>query len=293
MSKRTSALLHFCLIGLLAGPGCGPSGDSPAKADDEAEQSAVADPDDAAEEDDGDDGGTQEQGPTRKDWDPALGTATIGGQVKFSGKPPLRKPLDMAEDAQCGKLHGEKLPREQAVIVSTSGSLKNVFVWVAEGLEGWKFPVPRTPAVLKQQGCRFVPHVMGLRVDQQLKISNQDPVTHNVHAFARKNRNFNFSQSKGGTRRKVFDEAEVGLRLQCDIHSWMGSYLGVVAHPYFAVTGEDGAFKLAGLPPGSYTVKAWHERLGTQSFEVTVGDREGKALNFSFAADADEDEDSR
>ena len=163
------------------------------------------------------------------------------------------------------------------------GRLKNVFVWVKKGLEGWKFPVPSESVSLEQKGCRFVPHVLGVQAKQNILIRNGDPLHHNLHSYCKRNRSFNFSQPPAGAEdTKSFRAPEVMVSLKCDMHGWMSAYIGVLAHPFFAVTGDDGSFALSNLPPGEYTVEAWHEEYGTKTATATLGDKESATLEFSF-----------
>ena len=217
-----------------------------------------------------------------KDWTPALGTASIAGIVKFSGKVPRRRPVDMGAAAQCSAQHSEAI-LDESVIVSSDGRLKNVFVWVKKGLEGWKFPVPSESVSLEQKGCRFAPHVLGVQAKQKVLIRNRDPLLHNLHSYCKRNRSFNFGQPNAGVEDTTsFRNPEVMVSVKCDVHGWMNSYIGVLAHPFFAVTGDDGSFTLSNLPPGKYTVEAWHEVYGTKTVIVTLGDKESKKLELSF-----------
>ncbi|NOT29092.1 MAG: hypothetical protein HOP15_01450 [Planctomycetes bacterium] len=195
---------------------------------------------------------------------------SVKGKALFQGEAPRRRKVDMGSDPACHALHAEDA-RDESVIVGEKGELANVFVWVSKGLEGKEFALPTTPAELDQKGCTYVPHVLGMRVGQKLVIKNADPVTHNVHSFAKKNKAFNQSQQGGGkSLEQVFDKEEVLMQVKCDIHGWMSTYVGVVAHPYFAVTKADGAFEIPGLAPGEYTLSAKHEVFGTQKTAITV-----------------------
>lgn len=219
----------------------------------------------------------------------ALVTASPGevggvkGKTLFQGEAPRRRKVDMGSDPACHALHAEAA-REESVIVGEKGELANVFVWVSKGLEGKEFALPTTPAELDQKGCTYVPHVLGMRVGQKLVIKNTDPVTHNVHSFAKKNKAFNQSQQGGGkSLEQVFDKEEVLMQVKCDIHGWMSTYVGVVAHPYFAVTSADGTFEIPGLPPGEYTLSAKHEVFGTQKTAITVKAEGVVETAFTFA----------
>lgn len=220
--------------------------------------------------------------PAGKPWDAALGTATVAGVVKFEGEAPQRRPIDLIVKKECAVLHKEPL-LEESLILNEDGALQNTFVWVKKGLEVWKFSTPTEVVVLDQKGCAFHPHVLGVQTNQKILIRNSDPFAHNVHAFPSRNTGFNFSQIKAGTEDiKSFPRQDVMVQMKCDIHSWMNNQIGVVDHPYFAVTAEDGSFELPNLPSGEYTIEAVHEVLGTQETTIVVADKERKTVEFSF-----------
>ncbi len=225
-------------------------------------------------------------GQDAKPWDAGLGTATITGTVKFAGKKPRSRPIDMAgADAKCAELHGGKRLKPETVVVNDNGTLRNVFVWVKSGVEGWSLPMPEGDALLDQKGCWYQPHVQGMRKGQTLSIKTSDPTAHNVHGYAKVNRSFNRSQPAGAdnvTIRMRRDEASPPMKVKCDIHPWMNAYVGVVDHPYFAVTGPDGSFELPKLAPGTYTIEAWHEKYGVMEQAITIGDNETKSLEFAY-----------
>lgn len=217
-------------------------------------------------------------------WSPEKGAATVSGRVAFDGTPPTRKPVDMSREAACHAHHGGKF-LDESVLVGPDGGVGNVFVWVKKGLDGWTFAAPAAEVTLDQKNCAYVPHVVGVQVGQPLRIKNGDGFMHNVHAFPKKNEDFNFSQAGGSDKSVTFRRAEVPLPLKCDVHGWMGSYACVVDHPFFAVTGADGRFTLPKLPPGTYTLAAWHEVYGQKDLSVTVSGTETKSVEFTFAED--------
>jgi plastocyanin len=227
-------------------------------------------------------GGTQEgpaaePAPVVNPVDPAT-AGSITGTIAFEGTPPPARPISMASDPNCGAGG-----TTETVVVGSAGGLKNVFVYVKDGLGGLKFPVPSTPVVLDQQGCRYVPHVLGIQAGQPLEVLNSDATLHNVHAVPKTNREFNTGQPiKGMRHTHTFSTVEVMVPFKCDVHNWMSAYVGVLDHPFYAVTGDDGSFQLKGLPPGTYTVEAWHETLGTQTQTVTIGPQETSTLAFTF-----------
>jgi len=207
--------------------------------------------------------------------------STITGMVRFDGTAPKPRPIRMEADPLCVPIG--KGATFETLMVGAGGGIQNVFVYVKDGLRDRKFPPPTTPVTIDQMGCRYHPHVFGIQVGQPLSIMNSDPVLHNVNTSAKANQEFNLIQPKGvprGTRK--FDKPEVMVAIRCDVHSWMGSWVGVVSHPFYAVTGADGSFTLKGLPAGTYTVEAWHEELGTQTQKVVVDAKKGASTAFVF-----------
>ena len=212
--------------------------------------------------------------------------ATISGKVKFTGARPTNPKIDMSEEAAC-KAKYPSAPTAETVVVNANGTLSNVFVYVKAGLPaGATYPAPTTPVTLDQNGCRYHPHVLGIQVGQTLNIKNSDPLLHNIKAKAVKNRPFNVSQPNVTATPTVrtFNAPEVMVPLECNVHGWMNAFLGVLPHPFFAVTGADGSFSIKGLPPGTYTIEAWHEKYGTQTATVTVAGAAPKTQDFTFAA---------
>jgi hypothetical protein len=215
----------------------------------------------------------------------AQGGATVTGRVRFTGTRPTNPLIDMSEEPDC-KAKYQTPPRSEIVVVNANGTLANVFVYVKSGLPaGASYPAPTTPVVIDQDGCRYVPRVFGIQVGQPLEIRNSDPLLHNIKAKATKNRPFNISQPRAGLKTtRTFNAPEVTVALECNVHGWMNAYAGVVAHPFYSVTGTDGTYTIKGLPAGTYTIEAWHEKYGTQTATVTVAGTESKTAEFTFAA---------
>lgn len=212
-------------------------------------------------------------------FDPATAGAVMG-MISLEGTPPEPEQIRMNSDPNCLELATD--PVTEYHVVGEEGGLGNVFVYVREGLTG-TFPTPSEPVVLNQEGCRYRPHVFGVQVGQTLEIVNSDMTLHNIHATPSVNDEFNMGQPIQGMRfERTFDAPEVMVPFQCDVHSWMNAYAGVLDHPYFAVTGADGKFDIGDLPPGDYVIEAWHEELGTQVQNVTVGENATAELNFTF-----------
>lgn len=213
--------------------------------------------------------------------DPAS-EATITGKVSFAGEKPVAKTISMDAVPACANQYKGPVKAEDTV-VNGNGTLKNVFVYVKSGLPARQWAAPKTAVALDQKGCIYSPRVIGIMVGQDLEISNNDPSMHNVHPLPAKNKEWNTSQApKGEKIVKQFDKEEIMVRFKCNVHPWMVAWVGVVSHPFFAVTGEDGSFSLKGLPPGEYTLEAWHEKLGTQEIKVTVAAKDSKTADFAF-----------
>ena len=209
--------------------------------------------------------------------------ANVVGRVVFEGTVPVNPPIDLAADPYCASQNPGGARLENVVVAN--GGLENVFVYVKDGLGDYGFDVPSEPVKLDQVGCQYRPHVLGVRAGQKLVITNSDDTLHNVHAMAKSNGEWNKGQAlKNMSDAKVFKTREVMVAFKCDVHSWMRAYVGVLEHPYFAVTQNDGAFELKNLPAGTYTVEAWHEKLGTQTQSVTLGEKESKQVTFTFKA---------
>jgi plastocyanin len=214
--------------------------------------------------------------------DPAT-VATLSGQVMVDGTIPPAELIRMDGDPKCAAIaQGED--RHTEYIVSNDGtSLANVFVYVKDGLPPRFYPVPSEPVVLDQQKCRYVPRVLGLQVGQPLEIRNSDPLLHNVRADGAINQPFDLGQPLQGIKStRTFTTREVMIPVKCQVHAWMRGYIGVLEHPYFAVTDADGRFSIPQLPPGTYTIEAWHEQLGTKTQQITVAASDAKTLDFTF-----------
>ena len=211
--------------------------------------------------------------------------STVSGRVTIEGAVPANARIDIDADPYCRQQNPNGATAETFVV--DNGGLENVFVYVKDGLSGYGFDVPTEPVTLDQHACRYQPHVLGLRVGQKLVITNSDDTLHNVHALAKTNGDWNKGQAlKNMSDSKVFKAPEVMVHFKCDVHNWMHAYLGVLDHPYFAVTRDGGSFTLKDLPAGTYTVEAWHEKLGTATQTVTLGEKDSKELNFTFKATA-------
>jgi plastocyanin len=213
----------------------------------------------------------------------AFGASSITGTVVYDGKVPNLRPLAMNADPACAKMHKGPVPNE-ALVLGSGNTMGNILVWVSKGLPAGKtWPAPKTPVVLDQKGCQYVPHVMGIQVGQAYRILNSDGILHNVHALPKVNKAFNRAMPPTVKEANAtFDKPEAVFQIKCDVHPWMSAYVGVFTHPFHAVTSSDGKFTIANLEPGTYEITAWHERLGTQTASITVGANETKSQNFKF-----------
>jgi len=209
---------------------------------------------------------------------PAPGT--IAGHVALVGPHPGNPLIRMGMDPLCAAANTGRRPVQELVTVAADGSLANVFVRLDGAFP--KTPVPNVPVVVDQRACLYVPRVVGVRVGQTLQVRNSDDILHNAHGLSSKGNAFNVSEPKAGMVQSfVMKGDETMLPVTCDIHRWMRTYVGVVSHPYFAVSGADGTFRIANVPPGSYTIVAWQERYGLVSQAVRV--RPGATTTVAFS----------
>ncbi len=218
----------------------------------------------------------------------AADTASIAGKIAFEGDAPKAKKIKTDADPKCAELHADDPLKDETVLVNDNGTLRNVFVYVKGGLEGKTFEKPGTPVEIDQVGCSYHPHVFGMMAKQVLLIKNGDDTLHNIHAMptSPNNKEFNLGQpNKGMEAKKTFAEPEIMVKFKCDVHPWMSAYVGVLNHPFFATTGEDGSFALKNLPAGEYEIATWHEKYGEQTQKVKVGDGEAKTLDFKVKAE--------
>lgn len=214
----------------------------------------------------------------------AFAASSITGTVTFDGKVPTLRPLAMDADPDCAKKHSKPVPNEMLVL-GDGNTTGNIMVWVSKGLPAGKtWPAPKTPVVLDQKGCQYVPHVMGIMVGQAYRILNSDGILHNIHTLPKINKSFN--KGMPATLKETttkFAKPEPVFHIKCDVHPWMSAYMAVFTHPFFSVTSTDGKFTISDLEPGTYEITAWHEKLGTQTASVTVGADDTKTQDFKFA----------
>ena len=211
------------------------------------------------------------------------GAGTVSGKVTLNGTPQKTKPFDLSKEPECVKLHASNPLFPESVLVGTGNSLRNVVVYVSSG-DNESTPPPATPAIFDQQGCHYSTHVLALRIGQEIKISNSDPFSHNIHPLAKVNREWNKMQPPGTPPFTYAYDREEFIPIKCNIHPWMSGYFVVLKTSHFMVTGDDGRFTLPNLPPGHYVVTAWHELYGTQAKEITISGSESQSIDFNFTA---------
>ena len=206
---------------------------------------------------------------------------TISGKVTYEGTPAKMKPIDMSKEPSCAKMYTTPALAE-AVVTGAGNSLENVVVYVSAGAPD--DAAPSTAAVFTQKGCRYIPHVLAFQVNQEIKIANEDQTSHNIHPLPKLNREWNKSQPPGTPPiTEKYDKYEI-FPVKCNVHPWMHGNFAVLKNSHFAVTGDGGAFSLANLPPGKYTITAWHESYGEQTQDVTISVSETKTISFVFKA---------
>ena len=217
--------------------------------------------------------------PTAPSSPPSEGS--ISGKVTFEGTPAKYKSIDMSPEPNCAKFYTTP-PMPEGVVTGANNSLQNVVVYVSLGVpdETSSGPV----VTLRQRGCRYNPHIIAIHVNQEIWVQNDDSVTHTVHPMARTNKEWNRSQPPGTPPFAIkYDKPEF-IRVRCELHPWMRGIFAVMKNSHFAVTDDSGSFTLPALPPGKYTITAWHETYGEMSKEVTITAGETSSLSFVFKA---------
>jgi plastocyanin len=212
------------------------------------------------------------------------GGTRVAGHVTLNGAVAKSKPLDMSKEPVCAKLHASDPLYSESLVIGPGNALRNVVVYVSAGAPP-SGAAPPSAVVFDQLDCHYATHVLAFRVGQEVRISNSDPISHNIHPLAKVNREWNKIQPPGTPAFSYAYESPEFITVKCNIHPWMSGYFAVMNTAYFAVTGEDGSFELPELPPGRYTVTAWHESLGTQTRDITIGPGgEPQTVNFTFSS---------
>lgn len=210
---------------------------------------------------------------------------TITGKISFEGSAPELKKIDMSQDANCAGSAGDKTADDLLV---ADGKLANVFVYIKGGpVDKFSFATPSDPVVLDQQGCRYHPRVFGIQVNQPFKVTNSDTTTHNIHPSPKTNPEWNKMQAQGAPAiEEKFHRPETLIPVKCNQHPWMKASIGVLAHPYFAVSAKDGTYTIKNVPPGTYTLVFWHETKGEQTQQITIAAKESKTQDVTYKAAA-------
>ena len=197
--------------------------------------------------------------------------ADISGSITLKGTPPAEKPLTpLKDDPNCGKLH-TTVPTTHHYVVGPKGELANAFVTL-KGMSGKSTGPSAPPAMLDQKGCEYVPHILALQTDQKLLVKNSDPVAHNVHPMPAVpgNKEDNKMQVPNAPDLSfTFQKPEMFLKVACNVHNWMLSYICVVDHPYFSLSDKDGKYTIKNVPDGKYTLEVYHRKAAPASAPVT------------------------
>ncbi len=210
--------------------------------------------------------------------------ATVTGKVSFTGEKPKVATIDMSANPACARAHSGAPAKSEEVVVNENGTLKNVLLYV-KGVPDRQYPVPSTAVTLDQKGCMYGPHVIAVMAGQNIEVKNDDPTNHNIHPQPKVNQEWNESQAPGSDpKMKSFAREEIDppIAVKCNVHPWMRSYIAVSNTPYTAVTGDDGSYTIKGLPPGSYTLVAWHEKYGKKETPLTVAAKDSKTVDVSY-----------
>jgi plastocyanin len=219
--------------------------------------------------------------PNAKPVDPAT-AGTVMGTVKFEGTPPQMRNINMASVPSCAKLHATPQMVED-VVLGDNGTLQDVVVYLKGDFSAYSFPAVTTPVQIDQSGCVFSPHVVALMTGEPLEVTNTDSVTHNVNVMSTHRQGWNQTLATGAPPiEKTFAREEIPIAVKCNIHAWMKFYIAVLSHPYFQVTGKDGSFVLKNVPPGTYTLTAWHEKYGTKEQSVVVKPNSEQNASITF-----------
>ena len=215
---------------------------------------------------------------------PALlfGAGKVTGKITYTGTPAKQKVIDMSKEPSCAKQHTTPVTTE-SVVTGPNNSLGFVVVYISTGAPD-ESSAPAQAVTFTQKGCQYIPHVLAMHTGQEVKVVNDDQTSHNIHPLAKVNREWNKSQPPGTPPLSEKFDKEEFIPVKCNVHPWMHGYFAVLSTSHYAVSDASGDFKLPDLPPGKYTLTAWHESYGTQTQEVTIAGSETKTVNFSFVA---------
>jgi plastocyanin len=212
---------------------------------------------------------------------------TVTGTIKLDGTAPKPRNINMAAEPNCAKEHTGSPATTEDVVPGDGGTLQNVVVYLKGDFTQYSFPPATDPVTIDQKGCQYHPHVLALQAGEPLSVVNSDMTTHNIHPVPKDNREWNESQPPGAQPiKQSFARPEVSIPVKCNVHPWMKAYIAFFNNPYYVVTGKDGSFSIKNVPPGTYTVTAWHEAYGSQEQMVTIGPSESKAVTLTFKANS-------
>lgn len=211
-------------------------------------------------------------------------TASLWGTVRFQGRPPEPRLIEMKGDRYCVERQSQAQWRAQELLVGKEGGIANAIVYVKEGPIA-RATKPSAPVDLAMRDCMFTPRVIALQCGQLLRIRNDDRTLHTV--YARPKANAKFIHPLFGPQDPPFEVSfkapELPIALRCDVQPWMIAYVAVFDHPYFCVTGPEGTFELPDLPEGDYAIEVWHEKLGTQLERIGLRGGEKRSIQFMYS----------
>ena len=206
---------------------------------------------------------------------------TIVGEVKYAGEPPAPAKIDVTKDAN---ICGADPKVSPTLVVGTNKGIKDVVASLPSIQKGKALGKPEKPPVLDQKSCEYHPYAQIIPVNTTLEITNSDDVLHNIKTSGGSKTSFNMAQPKFKRKLTVeFKNPEI-VQVECNVHGWMHAIIVVEDNPYDALTDANGSFKITDVPPGKYTVKVWHSKLGEQTKEVTVGPKEEVKVAFEMKA---------
>lgn len=207
---------------------------------------------------------------------------SITGTIHFDGIVPQMKIINMIDVPNCAKLHSTPVMTEN-VVPGDNGTLQNVIVYLQGDFSAYSFPQAAEPVKVNQEGCIYAPHVVALMTGDELEVTNKDTVTHNINAMSQLHQGWNETQVQGGQPiMRRFSKEEIPMTVKCNMHPWMRFYAAIVNHPYFQVTRKDGQFALHNVPPGTYTLTAWHETFGTKKQIIVVQPKQEQTVSITF-----------
>ena len=201
---------------------------------------------------------------------------TIQGKLLWVGKPVKPRKLSVTQDrSACGNM------KEIYPVHVEQGGVAGAVVWLDDASHGKAFAFAKP--VVDQKKCMFTPHVV-LMKPGKVELLNSDPVTHNVHVYAHFNRTSNHMMAPNSTPIELTLMRPETVMIRCDIHPWMQGYIVVAKNPYYVISQSGGAFTLTDVPPGTYHLKVWQQKVGTKEQQVTVTAGKTTTVTFKLGA---------